>query len=299
MILRAAMSTIVDGKLIADKIKEQLKLRISKYTHLNVKPTLAVIMVGDRKDSETYVRMKKQAAEQLGINFLLYKHDTTISQQQLLNEIDNLNNDNDVDGIIVQMPVPNHIDKRQIISHISVNKDVDGFHGLNIGNLALEGHEPLFIPCTPRGVMEILKHYNVQVKGKHVVVLGKSNIVGLPMSLMLLNELATVTVCHSETVDEEKITRTADILISAVGKPHLVKADWVKDGAVVIDIGINPIIDSTKKTGYRIVGDVDFEEVKKKTSLITPVPGGVGVMTVCMLMSATVESFERKIRNKT
>lgn len=282
---------LLDGKSLSNKISSELRTRLSFH---ETKPGLAVIIVGDRKDSETYVRMKRIAAQNIGIDFRMYKHSDNISENDLLNEISLLNNDNNIDGIIVQLPLPQHIDKRKIISSISIHKDVDGFHGLNIGNLALEGHEPLFSPCTPRGVMELLRAYNVELKGKHVVVLGKSNIVGLPMSLMMLNENATVTVCNQSTQNEEQITRMADVLVSAVGKPHLVKEDWVKDGVVVVDIGINAILDTSKKLGYRIVGDVDFDGVSKKASMITPVPGGVGPMTVAMLMKAVVESFERR-----
>lgn len=289
---------IIDGLGVSKIIKSDLKQNIEDLkTKFNTEtqPGLAVVIVGDRKDSQTYVRMKKRAAENLGIYFELHKHSTDITEKELLYEIGTLNHDNRIHGIIVQLPLPDHINERNIISKVSITKDVDGFHGLNMGNLALEGCEPYFSPCTPRGVMELLDYYQVPISGKHFVILGKSNIVGLPMSLMLLNKNATVTICNSETEKEEEITRNADVLISAVGIPQLVKEDWVKEGVVVIDIGINSVPDSTKKRGYRLVGDVDFENVGKKAKLITPVPGGVGPMTVAMLMKATVESFERHL----
>ena len=293
------MNNLIDGTAVAKKIKLGLKNRIKNLQFVfdtTIKPGLADVLVGNSKDSETYVRMKNKAANALGIHFELHKHSVDITEKELLYKIGTLNHSSHIHGIIVQLPLPDHIDTRNIISKVSITKDVDGFHCLNIGELALEGYEPLFVPCTPRGVMELLSHYNVCAKGKHVVILGKSNIVGLPMSLMLLNENATVTICNSETINEEEITRSADILISAVGIPHLVKEDWVKEGVIVIDVGINAVDDTTRKRGYRLVGDVDFENVRKKASLITPVPGGVGPMTVAMLMKATVESFQRHLK---
>jgi len=297
-----SMATIIDGNLISRRIKDNLSKRIvdiqNKY-RTDTLPGLAVVLVGDRPDSETYVRMKEIAAEKLDIYFELHRYPSDISERELLYEIGILNHNSEIHGIIVQLPLPSHIDVRNVISTISVTKDVDGFNVLNIGKLALEGYSPEFVPCTPRGVMELLKAYNINVKGKHCVVLGKSNIVGLPMSLMLLNENATVTICNSETDrdSEPGIVRSADIIISAVGIANLVKEEWVKPGAIVIDIGINCVPDVTKKRGYRIVGDVDFENVKKRAKMITPVPGGVGPMTVAMLMQATVDSYERHLES--
>lgn len=293
-------SNLIDGSMVAKGIRNDLKDRIialKEKHNTDIKPGLAVVLVGSRKDSETYVRMKRRAAENLGIHFELHKHPVDITEKELLYEIGSLNHSRNIHGIIIQLPLPEHINKKNVISKVSITKDVDGFHGLNIGNLALEGHEPYFSPCTPRGVMELLKYYKVPIQGKHYVVLGKSNIVGLPMSLMLLNENATVTICNQHTQREPQITRDADVIISAVGKPELVKEDWVKDGVVIIDVGINPLPDKTKKRGYRLVGDVDFDNVKKKARLITPVPGGVGPMTVAMLMKATIESYERFIED--
>lgn len=292
------MATIINGSAIAKQLSIQLHNRILQLrTQYNCErfPGLAVIIVGNRKDSETYVRMKERSAKNLQINFSLIKYPDTVTQQQLVNDIRSLNIRHDVDGIIVQLPLPDHINKREVLSAVSIDKDVDGFNAVNIGNLALEGYDALFSPCTPRGVMHLLKHHNVELSGKHVVVLGKSNIVGLPLSLMLMKQNATVTVCNSETQNEPAIVRMGDIVISAVGKPGLVKADWIKPGAVVIDIGINSVVDSSKPSGYRLVGDVDFEAVKEIASLITPVPGGVGPLTVQMLLEGTVDSFERAI----
>jgi len=292
-------SKIIDGKLIANQIQTRLKERIFSYRDYRIKPKLAVILVGDRKDSEAYVRMKERAAQSIGIEFKLLRFSENIAQYDLLIHLSTLNHDSSIHGIIVQLPLPKHISKETVIEYILPEKDVDGFHPLGFGKLALDGFEPLFSPCTPKGVMTLLKEYGVSLPGKHVVILGKSNIVGLPMCLMLLKEQATVTVCNVLTVDEEMITQQADILISATGCPLLVKKEWIKQGAIVIDVGINAIPDETRKNGYRLVGDVDFNDVFEKASLITPVPGGVGPMTVAMLMQATVESFERclKIRS--
>jgi 5,10-methylene-tetrahydrofolate dehydrogenase/methenyl tetrahydrofolate cyclohydrolase len=298
----ASPSNIIDGILISQSIKTKLRARIveiRKMYNIDMKPGLAVVLVGSKKDSETYVRMKQIAAEELDIHFELHRYDDKTTEQELLQEIERLNDTSHIHGIIVQLPLPQHIDKRNVITKLSILKDVDGFNALNIGTLALDGYSPYFVPCTPRGVMELFKAYNIEVKGKHCVVLGKSNIVGLPMSLMLIKENATVTICNSETINEPEIVRSADIIISAVGIAKLVKEDWVKPGAIVIDVGINCIPDNTRKCGYRLVGDVDFENVKNKARMITPVPGGVGPMTVAMLMQATVDSFERHLQYQT
>lgn len=285
-------SKLLNGKALATHINNGLKIKVSQ---LAVKPRLSVILVGERKDSKTYVDMKRQAAQNIGIDFQLLKLSEMTTQQQLLSELEKLNNDDSVNGIIVQLPLPSHLNKHDVILCINPSKDVDGFHPLGFGKLALEGFTPLFMPCTPVGVMELFNFYNINLEGQHIVILGKSNIVGLPMSLLLLKAHATVTVCNAKTLNEIEITRQADILISAVGIPHLVKKDWIKEGAIVIDIGINTIADSTKKSGYRIVGDVDFDDVIDKVKYITPVPGGIGPMTVAMLMQATVKSYENRV----
>lgn len=287
---------IIDGKKVSAGVEKELEKRIYHLKlHYQVTPGLAVIFVGDRTDSSTYVRMKQRKAEKLGIHFLLRKYDVTVTEQELLTQIDHMNQDPQIHGIIVQLPLPAHINRKAVTSRVSVNKDVDGFHEMNMGKLALAGYTPNFIPCTPRGVWKLIKSLNIDVTGKHVVVLGKSNIVGLPMALLMMKKEATVSVCNAETaVDLEiDIVRTADILITAVGKPFLVKKDWIRKGAIIIDIGINRILDASQPRGYKLVGDVDFEQVKDKASKITPVPGGVGPMTVIMLMKATVQSCEK------
>lgn len=281
------MKKIMDGKKLASQIRADLKKRLEPFWSMR-QPGLSVIIAGNRVDSQTYVRMKKIAAAEIGIICKIHQHPETITEMELLNEIEALNNDICVDGIIVQLPLPSHIDKIKILSKISINKDVDGFHACNVGALALEGYEPRFVPCTPRGVMELLDYYKVNIEGKHVVILGKSNIVGLPLSLMMMKRNATVTVCNHMTQREEEITRQADILVSAVGIPGLVKPDWVKEGVIVVDVGINSILDTNNDR--KIVGDVD-PLVSEKALMMTPVPGGVGPMTVAMLMKATFESY--------
>lgn len=283
---------IINGKDIATKAIMNLKQLM--YNNSNVMtrfPGLSVIVVGNRKDSESYVRMKQQSAYDLGIVFNLIRfNDTVVKEEEIISCIDRLNEDKTVDGIIVQLPLPIGIDKKKILNRIDPKKDVDGFHAKTMGELALEGYDPVLKPCTPMGVMYILDEMKIDLAGKHVVVLGKSNIVGLPMALMLIKRNATVTVCNSETKDEDKICRTADILITAVGKAKLVKRDWVKEGVIIIDVGINSVKDDTRESGYRLVGDVDYEGVLDKCSMITPVPGGVGPMTVAMLMQNVVMS---------
>lgn len=290
------MDTIViSGKEIAATIETELLQRIEALKRKNVTPCLAVIVATNRHDTETYIRMKQQKAEQLGLIFQLYKMDATVSENDLISLINKLNYMDEIHGIIVQLPLPDHIDKTNVTSKICLDKDVDGFHETNMGKLALAGYNPNFIPCTPRGVWKMMKMQNIDVKGKHVVILGKSNIVGLPMAMLMIKKDATVTVCNVDTPEELEIdlVRKADILITAVGKAFLVKEDWIKEGSIVIDIGINSIPDAKYKSGFKLVGDVDFENVKKHTKMITPVPGGVGPLTVIMLMKATIESCEK------
>lgn len=288
-------SKLIDGKFVSQSILNTLKQKIQSNKSVTI-PGLAVVLAGDRKDSICYVKMKQRAAESIGMYFELHHHPSDVTEKELLYCVQTLNHNPRIHGIIVQLPLPDHINKNNIISEVNLLKDVDGFHALNIGKLALDGYTPDFSPCTPKGVMKLLKHYNVELSGKRCVVLGKSNIVGLPMALMLLNEGATVTICDHNTPCEDEITREADVLISATGVPRLVKSHWIKEGAVVIDIGINTVVDSSKKKGYRLVGDVDFENVIDKARLITPVPGGIGPMTVAMLMQSTYDSFERLSR---
>ncbi len=283
--------TIIDGKKISEKKLKGIEDEIKRRNWVG-KIGLAVIIIGGRKDSTVYVRKKMEACEKVGINSYKIELNTTVTNDMVCREIEKLNNDDNVHGILIQLPIPKHLNEEKILRKINFLKDVDGFHANNMGYLAMERREPLFIPCTPLGCFELLKEYNIEIEGKDVVVIGKSNIVGLPMSLIMMKEMATVTVCHIKTKNIEEHTRRADILIVGVGKAHLVKKDWVKEGAVVIDIGINVLKDETRKRGYRLVGDVDYENVKSVASYITPVPGGVGPMTVCMLIKNTLKSYK-------
>ena len=254
------MPTIISGKIISKQILNEIAEDIK---NLSLKPVLAVIQIGDRKDSTIYIRKKREACELIGIESRIYNFKTSVSSDEVCSLLFKLNNDDAVNGILVQLPIPEHLNNEEILSKISYRKDVDGFHVRNIGNLAMSGRTPYFVPCTPLGCFELLKRYNITIKGKHVVVVGKSNIVGLPMSLLLLKNQATVTICHSETKDIIKHLKMADIVISACGCPRMIKKDWLKEGVVVIDIGITSIPDSTRKRGYRLVGDVDFDECKR------------------------------------
>lgn len=281
--------SILLGKDIAQNIYDDLTEKINKLSKLNVVPKLSVILVGNRADSETYVSMKNKKCKELGIISDILKFDEDVSQEELINTIQLLNNDTNVHGILVQLPLPKHINTDAVLSNVSIKKDVDGFHYENMGKLSTNKN-PEFKPCTPDGCMELIKKTNIDISGKKAVILGRSNIVGLPISLMLLHNNATVTICHSKTKDIESYVQKADIVIAACGRAKMVKKSWIKPGAIVIDVGINSITDNTKKRGYRLVGDVDFDEVKDIASYITPVPGGVGPMTIAMLMKHTVEA---------
>jgi len=239
------------------------------------------------------VRMKKQAAEKCGMKFVLAEGPSDISQEDLLKMVKGLNEDKSLHGLIVQLPLPEHIKEKEILDAVSYEKDIDGFHPMNIGALTLKGREPLFIPCTPKGCMELLERSGVNLDGKNVVIIGRSNIVGIPAAMLCLHNNATVTICHSRTTNLRDKVKEADVIIAAVGKPELVRGDWVKEGVVVIDVGTNAVDDPTKKTGYRLVGDICFDEVKLHASAITPVPGGVGPMTVTMLLKNTLASAQR------
>ncbi|KAK8048896.1 formate--tetrahydrofolate ligase-domain-containing protein [Apiospora phragmitis] len=282
----------LDGNAIAKKIRERLAGEVAKKQEINprYKPCLKIIQVGDRSDSTTYVRMKLKAAEEANISCELLHFPEPITESELLAKLHALNNDGAVHGILVQLPVPKHIDEYRITSAVADKKDVDGFGVTNIGELAKKGGHPYFIPCTPKGVMVLLEEAGVEIAGKHAVVLGRSDIVGSPVSYLLKNADATVTVCHSKTKNIEEHVKLADIVVAAIGKPHFVKGEWLKPGAVVIDVGTNFIPDSTKKSGQRLVGDVDYETAAEVASAITPVPGGVGPMTVAMLMQNVVDS---------
>ena len=289
----ASMAAIrIDGNAIAKGIRERINAQIQQTqgTNPRYKPSLTIVQVGDRSDSSTYVRMKLKAAEEANIVCNLVHYPESISEAELLQEIIKFNNDTSIHGILVQLPVPKHISEHAITSAVADEKDVDGFGVSNIGELAKRGGRPLFTPCTPKGVMVLLQESGVELKGRNAVVLGRSDIVGSPVSYLLKNADATVTVCHSRTQGLEDYVKRADIVIAAIGKPNFVKGDWLKPGAVVIDVGTNYIPDDTKKTGQRLVGDVDFDSAVEVASKITPVPGGVGPMTVAMLLQNVVDS---------
>eukprot|EP00906_Rhabdomonas_costata_P034478 RCo048525 len=289
------MAAIIDGKAIADACRAETKAKVTEYaSKLGGKvPGLAVILVGERKDSQTYVRLKKKAAEEVGIKNFETTMPDTASQQDVVAEVEKYNADPDVHGILVQLPLPSHIKEKEVLERISPSKDVDGLHPANIGRLFSKGYGHGYVPCTPRGVVELLDRTGVKIEGQRCVVLGRSDIVGLPVSQLLLQRNGTVTVCHSKTRDLPSVVREADILVAAVGKAQMVKADWLKPGVVVIDVGTNAVDDPTKKQGYRLVGDVDFDAAKAVASHITPVPGGVGPMTIAMLLDNTLKSFQR------
>ena len=282
---------IIDGKAIAAHIREQIATEVQQRVAAGLpRPGLATVLVGDNPASQIYVRMKHKACEQVGIQSFGHVLPANASQEEVEAVVEELNADPRVHGILVQLPLPAGLDEERVLGRIRLEKDVDGFHPLNIGRLAQKGREPLFVPCTPAGIMVLLEESGVQLEGAHAVVLGRSNIVGMPVSLLLLRRNATVTVCHSRTRDLPAVTREADVLIAAVGRPEMVRGDWVKPGAVVIDVGVNRVEDPTAKKGYRLVGDVAFDEVKEVAAAITPVPGGVGPMTIAMLLKNTLRA---------
>ncbi|MBF0924182.1 MAG: bifunctional methylenetetrahydrofolate dehydrogenase/methenyltetrahydrofolate cyclohydrolase FolD [Campylobacter concisus] len=277
---------ILDGKAVSLKVKESVKVRADELKKFGVEPTLAVVLVGEDKASQTYVRAKEKACNEYGIKSVAHRLSENTTQNELLALINVLNLDDSIHGILVQLPLPKHIDTNVVLAAIDPRKDVDGFHAVNVGKLVsgLDG----FVPCTPLGVMEILKEYGIDVAGLNAVVIGRSNIVGKPMANLLLNASATVTVTHSKTKNLKEICKNADLIVAAIGKPFFLKADMVKDGAVVVDVGINRLDDG------RLVGDVDFENVAPKCSYITPVPGGVGPMTIAMLLNNTILAAQAK-----
>lgn len=288
---------ILDGKVAAQAIKDALKIQVAQLAAAGKRvPHLVAILVGDNGASETYVASKVKSCEEVGFKSTLIRADANISALHLLDIIREKNTDPDVDGILVQLPLPAHIASEEVINIINPAKDVDGFHPSNVGRMVL-GHTT-FVPATPYGIMLMLEHYKVETKGKHAVVLGRSNIVGRPMSILLSAAgnpgNCTVTLCHSHTANLTALCRSADILVAALGKPEFVTADMVKEGAVVIDVGITRVEDATKKRGYRIAGDVDFKAVSSKCSFITPVPGGVGLMTIAALLKNTFSACALK-----
>lgn len=288
---------LIDGKATAATIKAEIAERVKEIVSQGGKrPHLAAILVGHDGGSETYVANKVKACEVCGFKSSLIRFEDSITEDTLLNKVHELNEDDDVDGFIVQLPLPKHIREQKVIEAIDYRKDVDGFHPINVGRMAIG--LPCFISATPKGILELLKRYNIETSGKKCVVLGRSNIVGKPMAQLMMQKQygdATVTVCHSHSKDLKKECREADILIAAIGQPAFVTGDMVKEGACVIDVGTTRVPDATKKKGFRLQGDVNFDEVAPKCAYITPVPGGVGPMTICMLMLNTLLAAEKKI----
>lgn len=279
------MSTIIDGKELAKHIREGLKDEVTELKNAEIYPKLAVIMVGDDPASKIYVRNKSRACEEIGIKYEEHLLSSKTTREELLELIEKLNNDETVHGILVQSPLPEGLDANEAFRTISPKKDVDGFHPINIGKLSL--NQDCFVSCTPYGIIKMLEAYNIEIEGANAVIMGRSNIVGKPLAKCLLNKNATVTVCHSKTKNLKEITKQADILVAAIGKPKFVTADMVKEGAAVIDVGIN-------RTEEGLIGDTDFEKIKEKASYITPVPGGVGPMTIAMLMHNVVKAAKQQ-----
>ncbi len=285
-------ATIIDGKKVSKEVREELKPRVQNLIKQGLKPGLAVVLVGDDPASQVYVRNKEKACEKLGIYSLKHQMPASTNQTDLLQIVDQLNNDPAIHGILVQLPLPKHLNEKTILYHINPLKDVDGFHPYNLGRLMIG--DPIFLPCTPWGVQELLSRYQIDVAGKNVVIVGRSNIVGKPLAMMLVQKTkaanATVTICHTGTNNLAQHTLMADVLIAAAGSPKMITGDMVREGAVVIDVGVNKVDD-------HLVGDVDFESVVNQASFITPVPGGVGPMTIAMLMANTVKSAERTLQS--
>lgn len=290
---------LLDGKVVSQHIKAQIKQDVDALLAQGLRaPHLVAILVGDNPASKAYVGSKVKTCAELGFESTLVAYETDVSEAELLAKIEAFNNDSGVDGILVQLPLPKHIDENKVIDTIHPDKDVDGFHPENLGKMVI-GQES-FVPATPYGVMLMLDHYGIKTASMHAVVIGRSNIVGTPMSILLSRNTepgnCTVTICHSKTKNMSDLVRQADLVVAAIGKPRFVTADMVKDGAVIVDVGINRIESTETKTGYRLVGDVDFDGVAPKSSFITPVPGGVGLMTICALMKNTLQAYERRLK---
>lgn len=284
---------IIDGKAIAEDVRAKVKVSVAERLAAGKPvPGLATVLVGDNPASQVYVRSKRKACEEAGIQSFGVELPATATQADVESAVRELNQDSRVNGILVQLPLPSHLDEEAVLNTINLNKDVDGFHPVNIGRLAQKGREPAFVPCTPAGCIYLLEKTLPTLRGVNAVVLGRSNIVGMPVALLLVRADATVTICHSRSKDLPAIVREADVLIAAVGRPEMVRGDWVKPGAVVIDVGINRVEDASKKSGYRLVGDVAYDEVREVASHITPVPGGVGPMTIAMLLQNTLRGAE-------
>ena len=280
------MAVIIDGKELARKVRSDLKIECENLKKKGINPKFAVIMVGDDPASKVYVRTKSKACDEIGVEYEEHILDASITQEELIDLIHKLNNDKTVNGILLQSPIPKHLDIDEAFREISYEKDVDGFNPINVGKLLL--NQDTFISCTPFGIMKMFEEYHIDLEGKNLVIIGRSNIVGKPLMACCLNKHATVTICHSRTKDLKEKTRNADILVAAIGKPNYVTADMVKEGAVIIDVGIN------RGKDKKITGDVDFENVKEKASYITPVPGGVGPMTVAMLMNNVIKATKKQ-----
>lgn len=279
------METILmDGKALAKKMQEQMREQVSALTAEGKTPGLCVILVGEDKASQVYVRNKEKQSEAMGMNSRVVRLPETISEEELLKEVEKQNEDDSMHGILVQLPLPKHIDEQKVLRAISYEKDVDGFHPMNVGNFFLGNESAL--PCTPYGIMKILEEYNIDIEGKKAVVIGRSNIVGKPMAIMLLNKNATVTIAHSRTQNLKELAKEADILVAAIGRGHFINADFIKEGAVVIDVGMN------RDSNGKLIGDVDTESAKGIAGFITPVPGGVGPMTITMLLQQTIDKVK-------
>ncbi|WP_242919489.1 bifunctional 5,10-methylenetetrahydrofolate dehydrogenase/5,10-methenyltetrahydrofolate cyclohydrolase [Pontibacter liquoris] len=290
--------TLLDGKKTSEAIQNEIAAEVAELKANGYKtPHLAAVLVGNDGGSVTYVNNKVLACEKVGFSSSLIRYEDTVTEAELLQKIKELNEDEEIDGFIVQLPLPKHIDSEKVIESIDPRKDVDGFHPTNVGRMV--AGLPAYLPATPAGILQLLERYQIETKGKHCVVIGRSNIVGSPMSILMAKAAypgnATVTLCHRNTVDLANYTRQADIIIAAVGQPGLVTADMVKDGAVVIDVGTTRVPDATRKAGYRLRGDVDFDSVAEKCSFITPVPGGVGPLTIAMLLKNTLKAAKQEV----
>ncbi len=290
---------LIDGKAIAKKVRDEVAERVAALKEeYGYTPGLATVLVGEDPASNTYVRMKQRMCEELGIRSIGHTLPADASQEDVESLVEELNADPEVNGILVQLPMPGHIDEEAVLNKIDLGKDVDGFHPVNIGRLAMKGRDPLFIPCTPYGVMVLLEEAGVETSGAEAVIVGRSNIVGLPVAMLLQKANATVTICHSRTRDLAEHTRRADILIAAIGRPEMITGDMIKPGATVIDVGVNRVDDPEAKRGYRLVGDVEFDSAKEVAGALTPVPGGVGPMTIAMLMKNTLHAAEMALANR-
>lgn len=283
----------IDGRKIAKELRNKLKEEIVQLKEINgIAPHLCVFLVGARKDSQTYVRMKTRACEEVGIKSTQHNLPEDVTQEKLIELVKQMNEDSNINGILIQLPLPKHINEKFVLSHIAPDKDVDGLLQISNGDLYMNGVNAKLSPCTPLGCIHMLDAQNVKIEGAHAVVIGRSALVGKPMSLLLLSRNATVTICHSRTKNIASLVAQADIVVAAVGKPNFVKGSWLKPGCVVIDVGINAVDDPSRKRGYRLVGDVEYAEAQKVASQITPVPGGVGPMTVAMLLNNTTKAFK-------